>query len=99
VRIAVLSDIHGDHVALKRVVADLVAAGPVDEVILGGDLAHGGKQPAEVFDEIRDRGWQSVRGNADDLLIRIADGASGAEAVVQVGSPRPKTNYVRLILG
>lgn len=79
-RIALLSDIHGDHLAFVRVLADLAQAGPVDEVVLGGDLAQGGPQPAEVIDEIRRRGWRSVLGNADELLIRIGDGMSSEDA-------------------
>lgn len=80
-RIAFLSDPHGDLVAFDRVVADLERAGPVDEVLVGGDLAQGGAQPAGVVDEIRERGWPSVRGNGDDLLVRIADGAPAAEVL------------------
>jgi predicted phosphodiesterase len=80
-RIAFLSDPHGDLVALDRVIADIEYAAPVDEVLVGGDLAQGGAQPAEVVDEIRRRGWRSVRGNGDDLLVRIADGTSAAEAL------------------
>ncbi|HEX6508228.1 MAG TPA: metallophosphoesterase family protein [Chloroflexota bacterium] len=80
-RIAVLSDPHGDLIALKRVVADLETLDPVDEVLVGGDLAQGGAQPAEVVDLIRERGWPAVRGNADDLLVRLADGATPEEAL------------------
>jgi predicted phosphodiesterase len=72
-RIAFISDPHGDRLALDRVISDLEKAGPVDEVLVGGDLAQGGANPAEVVDEIRNRGWRSVRGNGDDLLVRIAD--------------------------
>jgi len=53
----------------------------VDEVLIGGDLAQGGAQPAEVVDEIRRRGWPSVRGNGDDLLVRIAGGIAPDEAL------------------
>ena len=74
-RIAFISDPHGDLVALNKVVSDLKSAGPVDEVLIGGDLAQGGAQPAEVVDEIRSRGWPSVRGNGDDLLVRVAGGS------------------------
>jgi predicted phosphodiesterase len=74
VRIAFISDPHGDLVALNKVILDLENAEPVDEVLLGGDLAQGGGQPAEVVDEIRNRGWRAVRGNSDDFLVRIADG-------------------------
>jgi len=72
-RIAFISDPHGDFVALKKVIADLDETGGADEVLIGGDLAQGGSQPAEVVDEIRSRGWPSVRGNSDDLLVRVAD--------------------------
>jgi predicted phosphodiesterase len=80
-RIAFISDPHGDLVALDKVTSDLDRAGSIDEVLMGGDLAQGGAQPAEVVDEIRKRGWNSVRGNADDLLVRIADGVPAAEAL------------------
>jgi predicted phosphodiesterase len=80
-RIAFISDPHGDLVALDKVISDLERSGPLDEVLVGGDLAQGGAQPAEVIDEIRTRGWLSVRGNGDDLLVRIADGSSAVEAL------------------
>lgn len=79
-RVAFLSDLHGDAVALDRVIAHLESSDPVDEVLLGGDLAQGGPQPGEVIDTIRQHGWRSVRGNADEFLVRIADGMSPAEA-------------------
>jgi predicted phosphodiesterase len=80
-RIAFISDVHGDAVALRKVIADLEAVEAVDEVLLGGDLAQGGAQPSEVVDEIRRRGWLSVRGNAEDLLIRLADGVPVQDAL------------------
>jgi len=80
-RIAFLSDPHGDLVALEKVISDLERAGPIDEVLVGGDLAQGGAQPAQVIDEIRKRGWPSVRGNGDDMLVRIADGTRAMEVV------------------
>jgi predicted phosphodiesterase len=80
-RIAFISDPHGDRVALDKVISDLERVGSVDEVLVGGDLAQGGAQPAEVIDEIRKRGWRAVRGNGDDFLVRIADGDPAAEAL------------------
>src|SRR6266581_4579897 len=88
-RIAFISDPHGDHVALAKVISDLEVAGPVDEVLVGGDLAQGGARPVEVVDEIRKRGWPAVRGNADDLLVRIADGSMAAEALSGPRSTHP----------
>jgi hypothetical protein len=80
-RVAILSDPHGDLVALQKVLSDLEALKPVDEVLVGGDLAQGGAQPAEVVDLIRERGWLAVRGNGDDLLVRLADGSAPADAL------------------
>jgi predicted phosphodiesterase len=81
-RIAILSDPHGDLIALQKVIADLESLEePVEEVLVGGDLAQGGAQPAEVVDLIRERGWPAVRGNADELLVRLADGATHEEAL------------------
>jgi len=80
-RIAILSDPHGDLVAMHKVILDLEALEPVDEVLVGGDLAQGGAQPAEVIDLIRERGWSAVRGNGDDLLVRVADGCTPEEAL------------------
>ncbi len=80
-RIAILSDPHGDLVALQKVLSDLESLETVNEVLVGGDLAQGGAQPAEVVDLIRARGWPAVRGNGDDLLVQLADGATPEEAL------------------
>jgi predicted phosphodiesterase len=68
-RIAVVSDIHGNLTALEAVVADLREASP-DLVLHGGDLADSGSSPEEVVDRIRDLGWQGVMGNTDEMLAR-----------------------------
>jgi predicted phosphodiesterase len=73
-RIALISDPHGDLVALRAVISDIERQAGLDEVLVGGDLGQGGPQPAEVVDEIRRRGWPSVRGNSDDFLVQVADG-------------------------
>ena len=51
-RLAVVSDIHGNLAALEAVLADLEQARP-DAVVLGGDLALGGPHPVEVVDRLR----------------------------------------------
>jgi putative phosphoesterase len=66
-RIAIISDIHGNLTALDAVIADLKRVGP-DFVVHGGDLVGGGSSPAEVIDRIRDLGWPGVYGNADEML-------------------------------
>jgi putative phosphoesterase len=67
VRLAVVSDIHGNLTALDAVIADLESR-EVELVIHGGDLALAGCQPAEVIDRVRELGWRGVVGNVDELL-------------------------------
>jgi len=66
-RVAVVSDIHGNLAALEAVIADLEDASP-DLVVQAGDLAASGSQPAEVIDRIRDLDWPGVVGNTDEML-------------------------------
>jgi predicted phosphodiesterase len=66
-RVAVVSDIHGNRRALQAVVADLREVAP-DVVLHGGDLAAGGTHPAEVIDQIGALGWPGVCGNTDEML-------------------------------
>jgi predicted phosphodiesterase len=66
-RIAAISDIHGNLTAFEAVLADLTAVGP-DLVVHGGDLVGSGPSPAEVIDRIRDLKWPGVYGNTDEML-------------------------------
>src|SRR3989442_5563578 len=68
-RLAVVSDVHGNLTALDAVIEDLGRRG-VDTVVHGGDLALAGAQGAEVVDRIRELGWPGVVGNVDELLWR-----------------------------
>jgi putative phosphoesterase len=68
-RLAVVSDIHGNLTALEAVIADIERRA-VDRVVHGGDLVLIGCQPAEVVDRIRELGWPGIVGNTDELLWR-----------------------------
>lgn len=66
-RVAIVSDIHGNLTALEAVVADLRATAP-DLILHGGDIADSGSRPREVVDLIRSLGWNGVVGNTDEML-------------------------------
>jgi len=69
VRVAIVSDIHGNRTAFEAVLVDLRHTSP-DLIFHGGDLADSGASPVEVVDCIRDLGWPGVVGNTDELLFR-----------------------------
>jgi len=66
-RVAIVSDVHGNLRAFDAVLADLRQVAP-DLAVQGGDLAYGGAHPAEIIDQIRALGWPGVRGNTDEML-------------------------------
>jgi putative phosphoesterase len=83
VRVAIVSDIHGNRTAFEAVLADLRLTSP-DLVLHGGDLADAGSSPVEIVDRIRDLGWPGVMGNTDEMLARpesLTEFASGLPAL------------------
>ena len=66
-RVAIVSDIHGNRTAFEAVLADLRHTAP-DLILHGGDLADSGASPAQIVDRVRDLGWPGVLGNKDEML-------------------------------
>ena len=67
-RIALLSDIHGNCLALETVLADIKQV-KIDTFVCLGDAIQGGPQPAETVSLLRDLACPTVMGNSDDWLI------------------------------
>lgn len=67
-RIAVLSDIHGNCIALDRVLDELRREN-VDQIVCLGDAIQGGPQPAQVVTRLRELDCAIVMGNADSWLL------------------------------
>ena len=67
-RIAVVSDIHGNLEALKQVLADIDQSG-VDSVVSLGDNIGYGPEPEEVVNLIRKRNIPSVMGNHELAIV------------------------------
>jgi predicted phosphodiesterase len=67
-RVAVISDIHGNGVALDAVLADWSQRGGGGVVCLG-DATGGGPQPGQVLSRLRELECRVIRGNADDWLL------------------------------
>ena len=75
-KIAVLSDIHGNVPALREVVDDLNAWEP-DQVIVNGDIVNRGPCSHTVLELILKRqeenGWHILSGNHEKYLLSCAD--------------------------
>ncbi len=81
-RVALVSDVHGNVVALETVIAELDRDRP-DAVVCLGDLIQGGPDPGRCADLVQERGWPVVLGNADAFVLDEASAASGVEAVTE----------------
>ncbi len=66
-RLAIVSDVHGNLLALEAVLKDIDQQG-VDLILCGGDVALKGARPAEVVDLLHDRCDGFVKGNTDAYL-------------------------------
>lgn len=67
-RIAVISDIHGNCVALDAALADIRRAS-VDQIVCLGDAIQGGAQPAATVRRLRELACPVVMGNADAWML------------------------------
>ena len=67
-RIAILSDIHGNLVGLDACLADLQHQGSADIIVAAGDLCMDGPRPKKVLQRLQEIGAQCVRGNTDRYI-------------------------------
>lgn len=67
-RIALLSDIHGECYPLERVLEDIQRE-KIERIVCLGDALQGGSQPAETLARLRKTNCPIVMGNADAWLI------------------------------
>ncbi|GGB59178.1 DNA methylase [Roseibium aquae] len=67
-KIAVVSDIHGNVLALEAVLADLKLEAP-DMVVNLGDCLSGPLWPEETAAILRETNWPTVRGNHDRFIL------------------------------
>lgn len=79
-KIALISDIHGNALALEAVLHDLERR-PADQVVCLGDAVQGGAQPAQTVALLRALCCPVVLGNADAWLLTGEE--SGAETVTE----------------
>jgi predicted phosphodiesterase len=73
VLVGLFSDVHGNGVAFRTMLADL-GEHDVDHVVCLGDHAQGGPQPVECLELLRELGCPAVMGNSDHFLLTLDPG-------------------------
>ena len=71
-RLAVISDVHGNLPALEAVLAHIEARRP-DQVVVAGDLVNRGPQSNEVVARLQPLGYPTVQGNHERYVLEAAD--------------------------
>lgn len=67
-RIAFISDLHGNYIALQSVLADINSQN-IDKIICLGDIVTLGPQPKEVLDALKELKCIVIKGNHDAALL------------------------------
>lgn len=67
-RIALISDIHSNIVALKAVLKDIEERG-ITRIFCLGDIVLKGSSPCEVFDLVREKCEVIIKGNCDNYAV------------------------------
>ncbi len=71
-RIAIISDTHGNLTALEAVLEDLGQQPPVDQTVIAGDLCLNGPHPRETMDRLQALGCPVIQGNTDLEIVTQA---------------------------
>jgi len=68
-RIAFVSDIHGNAVALEEVLRDIEQKS-VDKIFVLGDICYRGPEPKRALELIQSLETEVIKGNADEWVVR-----------------------------
>ena len=89
-KLGLISDIHGDPVALELAWSHLTVMG-ADRIVCAGDLVGYGPHPDEVVAFLLEHGIDSVRGNHDRWAVERSSGVPGVPSTFGGGMPSAET--------
>jgi putative phosphoesterase len=92
-RIAVLSDIHGNLEALEAVVADFKSRG-VDAVVNLGDSLSGPLLPRETAQYLMAQSWTHLAGNHERQVLQLSPNASHADRYAHAQLTQPEFDWM-----
>lgn len=90
-RVVIISDVHGNLLALEAVVSS-VKDDEVDRTVCLGDVAAVGPQPKETISFLKKLGWPCVMGNADESLAK-----SISEDYAHMNAPREEKERMQAL--
>lgn len=68
-KVAFISDIHGNAMALDAVLEDIEKQG-IDKIYVLGDICYRGPEPKRSLDLVRSLHTEVIKGNADEWVVR-----------------------------
>jgi len=68
-RVAILSDIHGNQIALEAVLRDLKRQPNIDQLVIAGDLCLNGPRPRQTLDAVSELQCPVIMGNTDNDIV------------------------------
>lgn len=82
-RLAFLSDIHGNAVALEAVLED-ISKRNIDKIIVLGDISYRGPEPKRALELVKSLNTDVIKGNADEWVVRGIKEGEVAESAFQM---------------
>ena len=70
-KVAVISDIHGNFQALESVLAD-IQKNKCNQIFCLGDLAMAGPEPNKTIDFVKTQDWTVIQGNTDEMIAHYS---------------------------
>jgi len=92
-RVAIISDIHGNQLAFEAVLRDLAEQPGIDQTIIAGDLCLNGPRPRQALEMVQELRCPVIQGNVD---AEVANGApdKGAKKRTTVSWTREEIGQV-----
>ncbi|MEH7492168.1 metallophosphoesterase family protein [Neobacillus niacini] len=82
-KIAFISDIHGNAIALDAVLQDIENQG-IDKIYVLGDICYRGPEPKRSLDLVRNLHTEVIKGNADEWVVRGVRKGEVADKVLEL---------------
>jgi putative phosphoesterase len=82
-KIAFISDIHGNAIALDAILEDIKKHG-IDKIYVLGDICYRGPEPKRSLDLVRSLHTEVIKGNADEWVVRGVREGEVADKVLEL---------------